>query len=171
MGKKNRPNKGKNIIIYKEGWVTYCIKRTPNGMVCPCDRTRSLDEPCVHIERLLRDKGACDITLKFYKKFRKVISDKFNDNNLLSLIDKEIAIMLNENCGFCCMELSNDKRNEGWKMCKKCYKLSHNRCYYKWKGKSNKCMYCNYDPVEEQKKAVEQIDKELHDFPIISNDD
>lgn len=139
---KNKSKKNKDIIIYKDGWINYCIKITDAGLKCPCGG----NELCCHIKKLLFEKQINDTIIYMYPKFKLLISEKINDDDLLDTLNKEFSEMLNENCAFCCSDLNMDPKKLGWKMCKKCHKLLHVKCHEKWATKHPECMYCRHEP-------------------------
>lgn len=138
---KNRSKKNKNTIPYKDGWIIYNIKITEERLICQCGG----DELCNHIKNLLIDKNISNFVLCFYQKFKSIISQNYNDENLLDILDKECDNILSEDCGFCCSELRINPKKEMWVMCNNCNKLIHSKCYNRWTSKNKNCIYCRYE--------------------------
>ena len=140
---KNKSNKHKNIVIFKDGWLNYHIKITDDGLVCPC----SNNILCNHIKKLLLERNIGKTIMSFYCKFRSIISKNYNEENFITIVNDKLKNILSENCAFCCSDLSEDPKNIGWVMCCKCNKLSHSKCHEKWASKHKDCMYCRHDPT------------------------
>jgi len=139
---KNKSKKNKDIIIYKDGWINYCIKITNSGLKCPCGGK----ELCSHVQKLLFEKQIDNIIISMYPKFKLLISQKINDDDLVITLNEELKNILDENCAFCCSDLKIDPKNIGWKMCEECHKLLHVKCFDKWATKHPECMYCRNEP-------------------------
>ena len=156
MGKTGKIfRKDVSIIPYKHGLFTYRIKRTRDGLICPCNRDttdKMIDICCDHIKGLIKNKSLDEKCIKFYPKFRSMISVNYDDANLSSMVNEYIKEAMSEDCGFCCYELKIDRKNEGWVMCEKCYKLTHTKCFAKSRTRDSKCMYCRHDSKTESEE-------------------
>jgi hypothetical protein len=146
MGKNGKMfKKDDSIIPYKHGLFTYFIKRVPDGLICPCNKNTSdkmLDICCDHIKGIIKNKSLDDICIKYYPRFRRTLSINYDDVQLKHIIDECVKDVMAEDCGFCCYELSIDRKREGWVMCEHCYKLTHTKCFAKSRTRDSKCMYC-----------------------------
>ncbi len=151
MGKKGRSSRNDNsIIIYKHGIFNYHIKRTPDGLICPCKKIHEKYKPCCdHIRRLLKDNYFDDFYVKFYPKFKNIISDNYDNISLKTILKNKENEIMSDDCGLCCEELRIDRKNDGWVMCENCYKLTHTKCFAKWETRNKSCMYCRYDRTKE----------------------
>lgn len=149
MGKNGKMfRKDNNIISYKHGLFTYRIKRTPDGLICPCNQNTSkkmLDICCDHIKGVIKNKLLDEKCIKLYPKVRSIISINYDDVKLCSIVNESMKYIMSDDCGFCCDVLSIDRKNEGWVMCEHCYKLAHAKCFTKSRTHDSKCMYCRYD--------------------------
>ena len=151
MGKKGRSSRNdSSIITYKHGIFNYHIRRTPDGLICPCKKTHQNRHTCCdHVKGLLKSKVSDDFYIKFYPKFKDIISAHYDNIDFKNILKDKADEVMSDDCGFCCNALYIDQKSEGWVMCEHCYKLTHIKCFEKWKTRDSSCMYCRYDPKKE----------------------
>ena len=141
MGKK----KSKKSIVFIEGSsgfiIKWQIKLTDKGMTCNCNSTL---KECKHIKNLLIEKKVPEYVLEFYPKFRETISNNYFSPDLIDKIDSRWKIIMSDNCGMCITQLDQVRNCKKFVMCTNCYKLAHEKCYYKSRPDKNGCMYCRH---------------------------
>lgn len=156
MAKRGKNKNGVKHIVCLMGNISYKIKRTAEGLKCPCGNK----ELCKHIKKVIENRIniPCESTLTMndyllvYEKIKKPLvkhwdepHDQFNIT-ISGLVD----VIFQEDCGSCCYELIKDPKRRGWVLCKNCNKLAHMFCYCEWDKKDKGCMYCRYkkgDPL------------------------